>query len=504
MRLPDFGASRAVLIGTAYHADDEIPDLPQVENNLSDLREVLASDLAGFPESRISVVRNPAAQSEVMDAVVSAADATDVLLVYYAGHGLLMGDQSDLHLTLTTSRADAEWTVLRFALVAAVMKRSRAATKVLVVDCCYSGHVHRDLMAEQGAVVDDQLRIDGVYTISATSRVKKAKAPECAVHTAFTGTLLEVARQGIRSGRQLLGMPELFSQVERMMRQHPEWPLPQQSVSGNASGLALLRNAGFSAAASTDEYRHVLDFGRSRAVVVGTGNYVELPEVPSSLNDARAVYGSLLDPAIFGFEEGCTLLLDPENPMVIARELQRAAEAAEDFLFFYASGHGIVGADGEPFLATSTCDNTFLPFTALSGTIMADILGSTRARSIVVVIDGCFSGRFSHALARRGPRNLVFLGSTPSNHPAITDGEHGLFTRALLRQFRSGKPDGPIHLTASDIFSSVIAEYPLNGPSPVFSAHLLSESTCLCHNPAWKPNGPASYRCATRRPIDGD
>lgn len=499
LRLPNFEASRAVLIGTARYSSNGITDLPQVENNLDDLRDLLTSQRSGFPEENVGLVRNPSNVAEVMGVVKTAAEyASDVLLVYYAGHGLLMGDQSDLHLSLTTSRIDEEWTALPFAYLAKIIKQSRAKAKVLVVDCCYSGRASRDLMADQSEIVNDQLRIDGIYIITATSPVKKAKAPDGSYHTAFTGTLIDVARDGVCSEQRLLGMSELFSEIGTRMREHRDWPKPQQANKGSAAHLALVRNAGYSLVAAPEEVVHALDFSRSRAVVIGTGHYEnsQFNALPSSLNDAREMHNTLIDAKVFGFDDGrCTLVRDPDSPLAVARPLYEAALEAEDLLIVFASGHAMRDVDGDIYLATTTTDHKFLDCTALSGSVLAKILSLSRAESILVIIDGCFAGQFAAVLADR-VRHATFIGATGPVQLARCDEEHGVFTRALLHQLRAGQQGGPVHLTAPELFASLSAEIDqAAAPPPVFSASHISKFGCLYKNRSWAPGQPGARRC---------
>ncbi|XUL88464.1 hypothetical protein ACQ86D_18905 [Streptomyces galilaeus] len=96
--LPDPGKSRIVLIGAAMYDSPELDDIPAVENNLTALQQVLASEGGGIvPAVHCTVIQNPANQAMVGEAIGRAADsAEDLLLIYYSGHGLLSSARHEL------------------------------------------------------------------------------------------------------------------------------------------------------------------------------------------------------------------------------------------------------------------------------------------------------------------------------------------------------------------------------------------------------------------------
>jgi hypothetical protein len=243
-RLPQFTASRAVLIGTARYDNTALSDLPAVEYNVIDLHAVLTDEVvSGFPPAAVEVVHNPRDAREVMDPVLRASiAATDLLLVYFAGHGLLMGETADLHLATAGTIPEQPWTGLPFQHLARVIRRSPAEVKILLLDCCYSGRAARDLMGDPVHLAVDQVSVDGVYVMTSTSGTRAGKAPLEHRHTAFTGGLLDVMRGGCTSAEDLLGMSTLYDAVRQRMTRHG-WPVPEQYHKNNAGNLALVRNA---------------------------------------------------------------------------------------------------------------------------------------------------------------------------------------------------------------------------------------------------------------------
>src|SRR5690349_12717983 len=106
MVLPDPLKSRVVLIGVPYYR--ELDDLPAVANNVYRLRELLTDpDLWGLPEGNCVTIVGDDDPRTVPKAIRDAAgSAEDLLLVYYAGHGLLPPDSDKFCLAVHSSSKD--------------------------------------------------------------------------------------------------------------------------------------------------------------------------------------------------------------------------------------------------------------------------------------------------------------------------------------------------------------------------------------------------------------
>lgn len=139
MGLPDPERTRVVLIGADEYQN--FPGLPTVHNNLVRLAELFTSPQAGgLPSDHCVTVRNPADRKDVLDAVYQAAsEATDTLVVYFAGHGMRSPDGS-LYLALGHSeQARKFYESVAYSDLRAEVLESAAPRKVVILDCCYSG-----------------------------------------------------------------------------------------------------------------------------------------------------------------------------------------------------------------------------------------------------------------------------------------------------------------------------------------------------------------------------
>lgn len=242
--LPDPARSRAVLIGTSSYTDPAFPALPGVENNLNDLVKVLTSPHgAGLPPENCVVLHDPPDQIGVGSQITrAAAEAEDVLFVYYAGHGEMTWDKkNELCLTMRDTMPDSLRTsALRCEDLRHYLHRSQARTRVLVLDCCYAARELPDTMSASSSVIE-HVRINGTYVLAAA--YGKALAPSGMRNTLFTGELLRVLGEGVPAEpTMLLTLDALFREVLASMRGqgHPE---PSCNHSNNAAWLALAPNA---------------------------------------------------------------------------------------------------------------------------------------------------------------------------------------------------------------------------------------------------------------------
>ena len=112
--LPDPATTRAVRIGTSRDAHLEL--IPAVADNLRALAAALSAPPSwGLAPEHCTVIADPATAVEVLDAVRTAAEeATDTLLVYFAGHSLVEPRRGELFLGLTGSLPHRSYTGLPY------------------------------------------------------------------------------------------------------------------------------------------------------------------------------------------------------------------------------------------------------------------------------------------------------------------------------------------------------------------------------------------------------
>ncbi|MGW7199657.1 caspase, EACC1-associated type [Streptomyces chryseus] len=236
--LPDPGASRAVLIGTSRY--DHLEQLPAVSNNLTAFASLLSGPLSlRLPAPHVTVVENPPNPGTVLDPLrQAAADATDTLLVYYAGHGLI--DPHDaLALAMPHTQPGRIETSLTYDWLRHILLNSRAQRHVVLLDCCYSGLALGRMSTAPGLA--DQAAVEGTFLLAASAETRTALAPVGETHTAFTGALLDMLRHGIPGGPPLLDLETVYRNL-RLTLEARAHPVPQARNRNSGARVALGRN----------------------------------------------------------------------------------------------------------------------------------------------------------------------------------------------------------------------------------------------------------------------
>jgi hypothetical protein len=188
IRLPDPERSRAFLFGAASYQADNLPDLPAVGNNLEGLRAALTSGPGAFTPEHCAVLLDPPEPVPPFNALKSHADqATDTLLIYFAGHGIpKLG--GGLHFALTnTQSTNAQASGFDYDWLRDILNESNATNKIVIVDCCYSGRIVQRM---SDGVAAQELEIEGTCVLTSTGWRDPALAPAGETYTTFTGQLL--------------------------------------------------------------------------------------------------------------------------------------------------------------------------------------------------------------------------------------------------------------------------------------------------------------------------
>lgn len=116
-----------------------------------------------LPPEHCVTVADPATGTEAGSALARVAqEATDPLLIYYGGHGLV-DDRGRLHLALPgTEATHPRWSALPFETLREELADSPAAIRVLILDCCFYGRAIEAMTGAHGAV-SGQIDIAGTY-----------------------------------------------------------------------------------------------------------------------------------------------------------------------------------------------------------------------------------------------------------------------------------------------------------------------------------------------------
>ncbi|MCW5206631.1 DUF1566 domain-containing protein [Desulfobulbus sp. F5] len=219
------GKRYAILIASSKYPDEPgLAPLRCPENDVDALNEILGSpDFGQFTET--FVLKNAPSHEvqEKMETVLAAASKDDLVLIYFSGHGKQMDRSYQLCLTTANTRLSAlATTSIPAATIKLLFDHSFAKSKILILDCCYSGAIEK---AFKGGGVEEELKrmsnAEGTFIMTASTDFQVAvERPEDQL-SLFTKHLVA----GIRSGEAdknedgLIDINELHSYVCEKVRQ---------------------------------------------------------------------------------------------------------------------------------------------------------------------------------------------------------------------------------------------------------------------------------------------
>ncbi|MGW8875663.1 caspase, EACC1-associated type [Streptomyces mirabilis] len=251
VRLPDPQTSRVVLIGASRYSDPKLPDLPAVGRTVTELARLLTDPTYGVvPEGHCTVLLDNGDLRTVGQRLRGAVDeAEDLLLVYFAGHGLVSSRRHDLYLALP----DSEWTApefnaLEYDKLRHAVLDSQARNKIVILDCCFSGRAVTDTLAGDETGKLDQLEVAGTYVLTSAQRNQVALALPGEDYIAFSGRLMRLLAEGAVGGPEFLTIEDLYQRLRKLMTAEG-LPVPLNRGAGTANQIALSVNRAFAASA---------------------------------------------------------------------------------------------------------------------------------------------------------------------------------------------------------------------------------------------------------------
>jgi outer membrane protein assembly factor BamB len=211
--------------------------------------------------------------------------------------------------------------------------------------------------------------------------------------------------------------------------------------------------------------------GHRRALLIGTGAY-DHPELPTLLSpevDCARLTEVLRDPEVGQFE--VQQLVDADR-FTLERAIEEFFLTAQrdDVCLLYFSCHGVVNRSDKLYFAVRNTNPDRPAHSAISASFVHEVMDECRARSIVVVLDCCYSGLFipgakgsisggfEEALAGHG-RVIITAGTRvqrawEGDHPDAETPALSRFTEALVEGLRSGDADlnGDALISVQELF----------------------------------------------------
>ncbi|WP_051905926.1 MULTISPECIES: caspase, EACC1-associated type [Streptomyces] len=230
---------------------------------------------------------------------------------------------------------------------------------------------------------------------------------------------------------------------------------------------------------------------RSTAVLIGTGSYTELPDLPQVHAGLRDLALLLTHPLDGGFSQERSLVLEnPESGSELLDVVGHAAASAEDTLLVYFAGHGLYDSvSGELSLAVAG-SRPDAPVTAVPLDDVRELVLHSAARHKIVILDCCYSGRVGRQ-ALPGVFNIVpdrdvtVLAASLQRAATAPGDAYTAFTGALIDVLRDGVTEGSESISLRELYEEARRRLAAgNFPLPTLSAHNDTERVALARNNA--------------------
>lgn len=235
--------SRALIVGSGRHIPGSLlPDVPAAGETVRELGRTLV-ERCGLRAEHLRTLTDPEDPRALGTALTEvAAEATDVLLLYYVGHGLVSPGNELYLATRATSDpvTGLTYNALSYQAVRDTLSECRARSVVVVLDCCFAGRA-RGAFGTAATHAFELASFGGTYVLTSASADEQALAPAGARYTAFTGELLALLHDGDRTGLPDLTVEDAYRHLRRVLpaRGLPE---PHRHLSDRAGELVLAGN----------------------------------------------------------------------------------------------------------------------------------------------------------------------------------------------------------------------------------------------------------------------
>ncbi len=244
--LRDFSHSRAVVMGTWEYAN--LNSVTAIRHSYQRMVSLLTGPLCGWPRDRLLGLENVAGPGELPDQLIVEFEAVDdVALFYYVGHGQIDAD-GHLCLGLKHSRTEPNRravTSLPFHAVRKALLESPATTKIVILDCCYSGQASQPANTLAARELDTMAGA-GAYIMAASEASNtawyEADPSRAAPQTYFTKYLAELVEAGLPAHPPTLRLHEIFIELSRNLTRD-KLPIPTARNVDEGSGFLFAHNA---------------------------------------------------------------------------------------------------------------------------------------------------------------------------------------------------------------------------------------------------------------------
>ncbi|MEM7580086.1 MAG: caspase domain-containing protein [Mastigocoleus sp.] len=159
-------AKIALLIGVSEYQPEFNP-LPAAVQDVEAMRRVLVnSEMGGFADSDVTVLKNPQPQDirNAIEDLFSDRQKDDLLLFYFSGHGI-KDERGKLYFSTHDTTKNNGKLRKASAVTARVLhesiNESRSQRQVVILDCCFSGAIAQGMTVKDDGSINLQEQLGG-------------------------------------------------------------------------------------------------------------------------------------------------------------------------------------------------------------------------------------------------------------------------------------------------------------------------------------------------------
>src|SRR5215212_4279241 len=152
----------ALIIANTEYTDPGLAQLTAPGKDAKEFARVLDSrEICAFEDVIVLFNENTAKVSETIDYFLSNRKPSDLLVLYFSGHGV-RDEYGSLYLAVkNTNRSRLRSTAIKSDFIREAMDQSRSKRQVLILDCCNSGAFAQGAKAEIGGSVGTASAFEG-------------------------------------------------------------------------------------------------------------------------------------------------------------------------------------------------------------------------------------------------------------------------------------------------------------------------------------------------------
>jgi formylglycine-generating enzyme required for sulfatase activity len=242
------------LFGSSTFEDKSLTPIKNAEASLQHWEKFLLDEnYFGMPSSQIQIHLNKN-RDEVMSAFIrfcSQIPNDSLLIIYYAGHGVLDTEFS-LYLSTPTSHVDTiKWTGISVNDLREQINQYKKISKVIILDCCFSAKFFKGILTTPEQLVETKIREMGqqkglfVMASSGANVPSKFDSSNPNVPMNFTENILQAIQEGSEISDEFITAEQIFDRAKELCLEK-QLPIPYKLITEDGARIVFVKNTKFS------------------------------------------------------------------------------------------------------------------------------------------------------------------------------------------------------------------------------------------------------------------